>query len=421
MNRYKTIVIGNGLIGSAAARYLSLWNPSVALIGPNEPVNQSQHQGVFSSHYDQGRLTRFHSQDPIWAVIAREATQVYPYLEEQSGVRFHGAVGRIHASRPGPAEKERLLTWIASVDPDGDQLHYFHKEEPSWKERFPFLNFPDDYDLFYEAAPAGYVNPREMLRAQNMIAQQHSAEIIAQQVIDVRSTADSVVLATKEGGQFAAEKVLIACGAFTNFNNLLPTPLPLRLKTESMAWGEVSSVTAAQLETMPGIGYDIEDPEIDDIYMAPPLLYPDGTYKIKLGCNTKSEQWPKTLAELQTWFQNGAGDRELPAMERALKSVLPNVDFLNVTGHRCIVTYTPSGYPTIDRAPGDTHGRLFVATGGNGTGAGGSDTLGKLAAGLVHDGRWPDELPRQPFLATNRWGESQRGLSKAQARAVEIG
>lgn len=36
---------------------------------------------------------------------------------------------------------------------------------------------------------------------------------------------------------------------------------------------------------------------------------------------------------------------------------------------------------------------VFIATGGNG-GAKGSDAWGELAAGLVHDGRWPADLPR---------------------------
>ncbi|MEM7335427.1 MAG: hypothetical protein AAF490_25335, partial [Chloroflexota bacterium] len=84
-----------------------------------------------------------------------------------------------------------------------------------------------------------------------------------------------------------------------------------------------------------------------------------------------------------------------------------------------IVTYTPSGYPTIDQLPTDENGRLFVATGGNGTGAQGSDTLGRLAAGLMHDGRWIDTIPRQVFLASNNWGESDKKLTKAQARAMQ--
>ena len=419
MKSYDTIVIGNGLIGSAAARYLSESSNSVAIIGPSEPANHNQHNGVFSSHYDQGRLTREFSQDPVWGVVARQAVHNYAMLEERSGIKFHGPVGRVLASRPTAEERQRLLDWMRKVDPSGKRMVNFQAGDLSWKERFPFLDFPADYDLFYETAPAGYVNPREMLRAQNVIAQQQGANIVEERVVGVTSKADGVEVVTANGERFLANKVLVACGAFTNFNNLLPEPIPLRYKTESMIWGEVSAEAAERLKTMPGVGYDIVDPEIDDIYMAPPLLYPDGTYKIKMGCNSANELWPATLEEIQQWFRSGASDLDLPAMERALKSQLPDVDFLNVTSHRCIVTYTPSGYPTIDQVPSEEHGRLFVATGGNGTGAQGSDTLGHVAARLMIDGRWMEELPREVFLATNQWGTSQKELTKAQERAME--
>jgi len=222
MQNYEYIVIGNGLMGSAAARYLSQWSDSVALIGPGEPDDQSQHQGVFSSHYDQGRLAHKFSRDPIWAVISAQAVTNYPKLEAQSGIRFHGPVGRIHAAKFTDDEKAQWQSWMAAVDPTREQLHYFAAAEGIWPKRFPYLNFPADYDLFHEAAPAGYVNPREMLRAQNKIAQQQGATLISEQVTRVTSASDSVTVITGAGQHISGQKALIACGAFTNFNNLLP-------------------------------------------------------------------------------------------------------------------------------------------------------------------------------------------------------
>lgn len=102
MKHYKYMVVGNGLMGSAAARYLSAWSDSVAVVGPAEPADQSQHDGVFSSHYDQGRLTRELSQDPIWSVISRRAVRNYGMLEEKSGVPFHGPWGAFMPTTPRP-------------------------------------------------------------------------------------------------------------------------------------------------------------------------------------------------------------------------------------------------------------------------------------------------------------------------------
>jgi len=428
MKTYKYAVIGNGLIGSAAGRYLSKWSDgieknSVAIIGPGEPVDYAAHDAdksrVYSSHYDQGRLTREFSEDPIWATVTGRAVHQYADIESASGITFHAPVGRVHAGQRSAADEEKLVAWMQRIDPRGEAMRYFPASDRGWQPEYPYLSVPEGFGLFHERGPAGYVNPREMLRAQNVVAVQQGANTYTKRVERVQSSADGVLITSETGEQFAAEEVLIACGAFTNFSQLLPQPIPLRLKTESMVWGEVSAETAARLSEMPGIGFDIEGAEVDDIYMAPPILYPDGKYKIKMGCNTANELWPKTLSEVQAWFQHGSSDLDLPAMETALRDLLPDVEFLGMTSHRCIVTYTPSGYPTVDQVPSDPYGRLFVATGGNGSGAGGSDTLGLLAAGLMFDGRWIDELQRDLFLATNEWSEGKRGLSKAQKRAME--
>ena len=56
---YKIAVIGRGLIGSAAGRHLSMISDGIAVIGPNEPEDPVKHEGVFASHYDEGRIVRF--------------------------------------------------------------------------------------------------------------------------------------------------------------------------------------------------------------------------------------------------------------------------------------------------------------------------------------------------------------------------
>ena len=58
MPDFKYIVVGAGMMGAAAARHLSVQTDGVALIGPDEPADRKTHQGVFSSHYDEARITR---------------------------------------------------------------------------------------------------------------------------------------------------------------------------------------------------------------------------------------------------------------------------------------------------------------------------------------------------------------------------
>ncbi len=416
---YQTIVVGNGLIGSAAARHLSDVGHRVAVIGPPEPARPSEGR-VFASHYDQGRLCSRIGRDPVLAPVNRRAVDQYDEIEARSGVAFHHGVGWLKAVRLTEDDRDELRRWIAEVaEEHGVTITHFEPGDRTWHEHVPMLRYPDSHDVVIEPGPAGYINPRRLLAAQNRIAEANGAAVIERLVVGVQSGPDGVRVLTDDGAEHTADRVLVAAGAFTNFNDLLPEPIPLRYKTEATIWADVTPAEAERLRSMPVASWDIEDPEIDDIYLAPPIRYPDGVDRIKMGCNTASESWPTTLEDIQAWFRSDGPGQEQPAMERALRSQLPGVAIGAVSSHRCIVTYTPSGYPTIDAAPGDTSGRVFVATGGNGGGAQGSDTLGWLAAGLLHDGRWMEGLDRAPFLATNRWGDSPSARSKAQERAAD--
>ncbi len=415
---FDTIVIGNGLIGSAAARHLAQWGRAVVVIGPGEPPDQTSHTGVFASHYDQGRLCGRSSADPVWGAINRLAVDAYPDLEARSGIDFHRGVGWLRAARLSDAERDALRRWIGRAEREhGITVTHHEPGDRSWRAAAPMLDYPTTHDIIIEPPPAGYLNPRQLLAAQNAIARANGATVVDRRVVDVRSGADGVTVTTDDGTSIEADRVLVTCGAFTNADGLLPEPIPLRVKTESTIWAAVAPSEAERLRSMPVTSFDIDHPDIDDLYVAPPIRYPDGVDRIKLGGNTASETWPTELDEIRAWFRAGTNP-EQRVMEEALRTILPGVAIDEVTSHRCIVTYTPSGVPTIDAAPGDEHGRTFVATGGNGGGAQGSDTLGRLAAGLLADGRWIDGVDRDPFRAINRWGDGRAARSKAQARAA---
>jgi sarcosine oxidase len=88
-------VIGNGMIGAAATRYLSAAGHKVVAIGPSEPVDWQTHAGVFASHYDQGRITRIIDPDPIWAQLGARSLAAYAEIEQKSGITFHYRSGGV--------------------------------------------------------------------------------------------------------------------------------------------------------------------------------------------------------------------------------------------------------------------------------------------------------------------------------------
>ena len=82
MRIYDVLVVGRGLIGSAAARHLAKNGANVALIGPGEPADHSTHTGVFGSHYDSGRIVRILDPIPYYAKIAKRSIHRYDHTSQ---------------------------------------------------------------------------------------------------------------------------------------------------------------------------------------------------------------------------------------------------------------------------------------------------------------------------------------------------
>jgi glycine/D-amino acid oxidase-like deaminating enzyme len=330
--------------------------------------------------------------------IARYAIEDYRSLEQDSGISFYAPVGLLYVDSATPTADVDTENPLLTAQSEEIRHTFFEAGNIQWRERYPYLRFPKTHWILDEPAPAGYINPRAMLQAQLAITAQQGTRIFSETVTAVQEEDGHVAVSTSNGNEYTTKKVLVAAGSFTNFHDLIPQKIPLKLKTETIILAQVSQEDAERLKEMPVLIYLIEDDELEDIYMTPPIRYPDGHSYIKMGCNTPADQWPTTLSEVQHWFREGHSDAHKEAMVRALQEIFPNVNFLSFQTKRCIVCYTPSGYPIID-ALSD---RIYVAAGGNGSGAKGSDTLGRLATGFMHDGRWLPDIPRELFQMTDR-------------------
>jgi glycine/D-amino acid oxidase-like deaminating enzyme len=78
---FKYIIVGRGMMGAAAARHLAKATDGVAVIGPDEPTDKQSHDGVFASHYDEGRITRTIDPDRDWALLANRSIGRYAEIE----------------------------------------------------------------------------------------------------------------------------------------------------------------------------------------------------------------------------------------------------------------------------------------------------------------------------------------------------
>jgi len=385
MDAFEFAVVGKGLFGSAAARHLSGRSDSVVLIGPDEPNDRRTHDGVFSSHYDQGRLTSRISSNRLWGDMTARTFEAMAELEKLTSTTIHRPVGALRAAAPGVVPRHNRQR---SADASGGPVDFvdYAAADNAWRSEFPDFDFPEDTRVSYEGPPAGVLDPRALVAAQVSVAKHQGAMVINELAIAADESRDGVTITLRSGKIVRCRRMLVAAGSFSNHFGLLGnTELPTKVETETYMLATVSDAVGQELSTMATLHYSVDHAEIADLYMTPPLVYPDGQWKVKMGCNTIADTCPSSLAQIQNWFRAGNTDAVATSMRAAMMSILPAVDFTGFETGPCIITMTANDHPIIDRVGTST----FVAVGGNGAGAKSSDGWGALAAELMLDQAWP--------------------------------
>jgi len=378
----RVAVIGAGLIGSAAARHLALAGHEVVLIGPPEPDEKRAHQGVFASHYDEGRITRKNATQAFWAKVSKASIARYPEIEAAGG-QFFTPVGAVMAGPQDGSFMRRARAVSEELGTDCTLLN-----PPALREAFPYFAFSEDTAALYEPQDAGHISPRQLVAAQQRAARANGTQFIAQAVLAVEAHASGVVVRTAQG-ELQAEAALIASGAMTD--TLSPRKLGLQVFARTVALFEIGPAEAARLSGMPSLVLR-EAGSTAEPYLLPPIRYPDGRVYLKLGGDPVDRQL-FGAGEIGDWFRSGgdAGVRDF--LEVQVRRLMPGLTIASVRMDACVTAMTPSGRPVIDWVDE----RIAVASGGNGAGAKCSDELGRLGAVLVSGGT--DTMLAQTQLA----------------------
>ena len=387
---YDYLVIGKGLAGTAAAKYLAAAGGTVALLGPDEPRDPDRAE-VFSSHYDQGRIQRMIGIDDTWSRLNLDALKEYPRIEAASGIRFHNRDGCLYVN---PLGQDRYMERAGDAGNRFGTPHTLYSSGSELAAVFPDFSFPGTAAGLMETAPSGSVNPLELVRAQLTLFEKTGGTVIREVAAGLVRRDGVYSVMTREQNTWRARQVLLCPGAFVNFWGLTARKLDLDLKSETVLLAEVSEGTARRLEHLPSLLYEIGAPDYSNIYLIKPLPYPDGKYYLKMGCNLAGDLHFSQLEEVQQWFRRGDSDRHLPILKNALAALMPGLPVLHWLTARCLVSYTRHRKEYIGPIGDD----LFVACGGNGYTAMCSDAIGKIAAHVVMHRTFPAGYDAAAFL-----------------------
>ncbi len=373
----RLIIVGAGPVGSGAARHAAMRGLEPLIIAPSEG-DRATHT-VWSSHYDQGRLTHRSARNVPLARYALEAINNYRAIEVESGIDFYTPCGTLSLS-PNPQDfsytQQRpdieAALGFTYTDYTPDQIH----------THFPMISDGLPYYGLYDAAPSGYINPRAMVAAQLTCAYQRGARRLDAIVDRLNAQAGYVEITTTTGETYRAEQVIVAAGAYSGIYGLLPRSEPHTIKGEIVTLAEVSATTAATCaaQSMPSMMIDCRGDIISDAYLVPPVQYPDGKYYLKVGSNSVHDPFFETAADLRQWIRAGEYTATHQAQVRLLNELFGDMEWLGISSMPCVITRTPSKVPEMPHL----HPRVTALVGCNGSLAKSGDTMGRLLVDQVY-------------------------------------
>ena len=384
------MVVGKGMMGGAAARHLAVSGAHVALIGPDEPQDWAGHDGVFASHYDNGRITRSIDSDPVWARLAQRSIGRYREIETASGISFYEEAGCL-ISGPTPSGTDGYLDAVAAVVRDL-QLEAPLSTAGELRRRFPHFAFADHAGGVFEARGAGHINPRALVAAQVACVEKAGGRVIRQEAAATEVEGEAAAVLLRDGTRVTAGRVLIAAGGFSGQKHLLPRRPDLVVKGRTVVFAEIGEADLARYADMPCWIDESGDPK-NHFYLLPPIRYPDGRCYIKIGGDPTDIVLSGNDA-IRAWFKTAGDTEAIGHLRGVLTDAMPALEPRAWFSMPCVTTYTVHGYPYAGFVAGD---RIAVLAGGNGAAAKSSDEIGRLGARLLLDGSLAEPDYRTDF------------------------
>ncbi|MDH3247818.1 MAG: FAD-binding oxidoreductase [Acidimicrobiia bacterium] len=356
------VVVGAGLVGSALSRRLAEAGLQPVCFGPSSGP-------PYSSHDDSGRITRILDASPTWAMLAARAIADYSDIEARSAIQFHHPVGVLWSARsPGPLVELDSLSSTLGVE-RGTGLG-------GWEG----IAAVGGDETLLERGPAGYISPRDMLRAHRVLAERGGAVFDDRVVQAVESIGGRWAVRLRDGESVTADRIVVAAGA----GSRELVDVGLEVTGEVVIDAPLPAGIGAALAGLPCIGRLTSDSVVEG-YLTPPIRAADG-WSLKFGAELPAATRLGNGVDVAEWMGGDAHAERLPAMVAALRGLFPGLGFGHARSRPCIYARTRTGFPIVDELePG-----LFVVTGGNGRMAKSADAVAALASMLVIDDGWGD-------------------------------
>jgi sarcosine oxidase len=360
-DRYDTIVIGVGGMGSAAVYHLA--GRGQRVLG-REQFDIPHDLG--SSHGTNRIIRLAYWEHPSYVPLLRRAYELWRDLEHLAGERLLIITGGVDA---GPEDSPTVVGSLLSCD-----LHHLPHETLTGAElhrRFQGYRLPDDMVAVYQP-DGGFVLSERAIVAHVLAAQDLGAEIHAREpVLDWEAGAGGVRVRTAHSA-YAADRLVITAGPWAG--RLVPalarTAVPER---QVLLWAQPRRPEYFRLGTFPV--FNMEAPE-GRFYGFP--IY--GVPGFKIG--KYHHRLEHTAADS---VDRAIHPEDEAVLREGIRRYFPEADGPTMALKTCLFTNSPDEHFILDRHP--DHQNVTIAAGFSGHGYKFASVVGEIMTELALDGR----------------------------------
>ncbi|HXT41120.1 MAG TPA: N-methyl-L-tryptophan oxidase [Candidatus Angelobacter sp.] len=355
-DRFDTIVVGLGAMGSAAAYQLARRGKRVLGLDRFEPPHS------FGSSHGKTRIIReAYFEHPLYVPLIQRAYELWAELERETGRSLLRQTGGLMIGRPDSAV-------VAGARRSAEEHRLRHEilAAAEVRRRFPALQPADEMIAVWEPR-AGILFPEACVDAHLTLARKHGAGVRVDEPA-LRWEPDGAgvrVLTAKD--EFTADQLLLTAGSW--IPALLPDlKLPLVVERQVQFWFRPTAPEWFQPDRCPIHIWECEPGR--HFYG-----FPDLGEGVKVAGHHEGEVVnPDTI-------RRDVSPREVEDMRRVVRRFLPGADGELCSAVVCMYTNTPDQHFHIDWHP--AHPQVLVASPCSGHGFKFSSAIGEVLAGLL--------------------------------------
>jgi sarcosine oxidase len=210
MQRFETIVLGLGAMGSATAYQLAKRGHAVLGIDQFSPPH-----ALGSTHGDTRVTRQAIGEGDEYVALACRSHAIWRALERETGCELFRRVGCLIISSDAPRAAVHVPGFFATTVATARRHGIAHEllGADAIRRRYPQFAVRDDEFAYFEPG-AGFLWVEECVRAQLTFAAHHGARILTGARVERFEASAAGVTVTANGADYSADRLILAAGAW---------------------------------------------------------------------------------------------------------------------------------------------------------------------------------------------------------------